>query len=317
MRRPEPWERRQRPRIAFLRDHQRGIRESAEYLGRRPVGTMFIWLVIGIVLALPAGLHLISLNLSHVSGEWEGHTGMVVYLVPGTTDSDAEDLVAELRTRAGVEIADLTSASEALAFFRDAVGIAGSAAELGENPLPASIDVRMADEHLETERQALVEWLTSQEFVGEVFVEHEWLRRLAAIQNVVVRLVLAFAAMFSLTMVMVVGVTVRNAIETRLDEIEVLHSIGAPNRFMQLPFNYCGVFYGLGGGAASVLLIAVVLGWIRGPLAELSMSYGTELNLVGFDVDMIATLFVGGSFLGWLGAVFETRKRQRRLRMSE
>ena len=295
----------------------RGVRESFEYLGHHPIGTIFVWLVIGIVLALPAGFHLINLNLSQVAGEWQGRPGLVVYMQPGAASSVIEEAASQLRDQPAVDYVKTTSSEEAFVLFRDAVGITSSVEELGENPLPAAIEVRMVlastPSHLaDAETRAL-----GMEGVEEVLVEHLWIKRLSAIQEVASRLAYALAVTLGLAILLVVGNTVRSAIEARLDEVEVLHQLGAPDRFVKRPFNYCGILYGLGGGAASMLLIAFLLGWIRGPLQRLSLSYGTEINLVGFDWALIGTLVLGGGILGWAGAAFETRKRLKKVQVAE
>lgn len=278
---------------------------------------MFIWLVIGIVLALPAGLHLINLNLSRVAGEWQGRPGLVVYMQPGATSSVVAEAASQLRDQPSVDDVKVTSSKEAFALFRETVGITSSVDELGENPLPATIEVRMVFNSAPSDLAGIEAQALGMEAVDEVLVEHLWIKRLSAIQRVASRLAYAVAVIFGLAMVMVVGSTVRSAIETRLDEVEVLHQLGAPDRFVQRPFNYCGMLYGLGGGTSSMLLIALALGWIRAPLQSLSLSYGAEIDLVGFDWGMIGTLVLGGGILGWTGASFETRKRLRKLHVVE
>ena len=74
-----PWPSPPRARFAGLRDHARVARESLEYLSSRLATSLLVWLLIGIALALPAGLYLLQQNLASMTGEWQGRPGVSVY----------------------------------------------------------------------------------------------------------------------------------------------------------------------------------------------------------------------------------------------
>ena len=54
---------------------------------------------------------------------------------------------------------------------------------------------------------------------------------------------------------MVIGNTIRLQTLTHKDEIEVSKLIGATNSFIQRPFIYSGLIYGLGGGLITVFTL--------------------------------------------------------------
>ncbi|WP_444679389.1 cell division protein FtsX [Halomonas sp. E19] len=75
-----------------------------------------------------------------------------------------------------------------------------------------------------------------------------WIERLRHLAELGRRLALALAVLFGLGVLLVVGNTIRLAVESRRQEIEVVMLIGATHAFVRRPFLYSGAWYGLGGG---------------------------------------------------------------------
>jgi len=71
-----PWPSPPRARFAWFRDHTRVAAESFGYLSGRLATSLLVWLLIGIALALPAGLYLLQKNLASLTGEWQGRPGV-------------------------------------------------------------------------------------------------------------------------------------------------------------------------------------------------------------------------------------------------
>jgi cell division transport system permease protein len=56
--------------------------------------------------------------------------------------------------------------------------------------------------------------------------------------------------------VLVLGNTIRLAIESRRDEIVITKLVGGSNAFVRRPLLYTGLWFGLGGGIVAALLVA-------------------------------------------------------------
>ena len=73
-----------------------------------------------------------------------------------------------------------------------------------------------------------------------------------------------------LSVILVVGNTIRLDILNRPREVEVMKLVGATDGFARRPFLYSGVWYGLGGGIGAVLVVAVAVAVLARPLDHLA-----------------------------------------------
>ncbi|MEM7098907.1 MAG: ABC transporter permease [Pseudomonadota bacterium] len=299
--------------FAWIRDHRRVSSESLRFVSTRIGTSLLVWLVVGIALALPAGLWLVQVNLAAMSAGWEGRPGLSVYFSPGTEQELLDDAKLTLGTLPGINTLELTTAEEALVEFRADAGLGGSLDDaltaLSENPLPASIRARF-DRGLDAPSlDRLIASAQGLDGVVEVVVEKTWLERLNELSNVVSRLGFMLGILFGLGAVLVTASSVRLAIESRLEELQVLKMVGASAGQIRRPFLYFGAMYGFGGGVVAAMLIALTLLVLEGPLQGLLGTYERALNLTGFDPIFLVVLLSVASVLGVLGAMLAARQR--------
>jgi cell division transport system permease protein len=293
--------------------------DSIHFVSAR-LGTSFlVWLVVGIALALPAGLWILQTNMNEMSAGWEGRPGLSVYFETDVAQVDIDIAVKFLSEQTAIEQVDVTSASDALADFKAYSGLGDALNLLGENPLPASLTARFSQNFSQNIDASTLDGLKQsiQSLVGvaEVVVEKTWLERLNDISTVVSRLGLVLAVLFGLGAILVTASSVRLAIESRLDELRVLKMVGATQGQIRRPFLYFGAIYGFGGGVIAAMLIAVTLLVIEPPLQSLLGSYSQELDLAGFDPVFLLVLLGVGSMLGVIGALVAVRQRLRDLEL--
>ncbi|MEM8766815.1 MAG: permease-like cell division protein FtsX [Pseudomonadota bacterium] len=294
---------------AWWRDHGRIARETVHFVSARLGTSLLVWLLVGIALALPAGLFLVQQNLAEMTAAWDGRPGITAYfkLDAGTEELDAA--VARFEADERVSAVSLTDSTAALAEFQRFTDLADALDVLEANPLPASVKATLVvGTDLET-LEALTAEAASFPGVAEVVLEKTWLERVADISAVVSRLGVILAGLFGLGAVLVTATSVRLAIEARLEELRVLKLIGATQRQMRRPFLYFGLFYGLGGGLVAAMLLALCLVVIEAPLSNLIGSYSQELDLVGFDPLFLGGLLFVGGLLGVLGALMAASQR--------
>lgn len=298
-----------------MRDHLRIGGESLHFVSSR-LGTSFlVWLVVGIALALPAGLWILQTNMDEMSAGWEGRPGLSVYFDLQANSEDIEVAVQQLRRHDQVEGISVTSADQALQDFKAYSGIGDALTLLGENPLPASLTARFVQTIDAAVVDELIAGVQDLPGVADVVVEKTWLERLNDLSTVVSRLGVVLALLFGLGAVLVTASSVRLAIESRLDELRVLQMVGATQGQIRRPFLYFGAIYGFGGGVIAAMLIAVTLVIIEPPLQSLLGSYQQELDLAGFNLGFLAFLLVLASLLGVVGALVAVRQRLRDLEL--
>jgi cell division transport system permease protein len=295
--------------LARGRDHARIARETGRFVAERLGTSLLVWLLVGIALALPAGLFLLQVNLAAMTGAWEGRPGLSVYFEVGAPDEAVTVLADRLRGHQAVAQVTVVSAEQALAEFQRYVELSDALELLDDNPLPASVRATLAAGTAAEDLDALAALAGDGESVAEVVVEKTWLERMTDITQVVTRLGMMLAVLFGLGAVLITATSVRLAIEARLEEVRVLKLVGATDAQMRRPFLYFGVVYGLGGGLVAAMLISLCLLVIEGPLSDLLGSYGRELDLAGFNLTFLGALFGIAGLLGVSGALIAVRQR--------
>lgn len=311
----DPWRGNVWQPLAWVRDHIRIGSESINFISTR-VGTSFlVWLVVGIALALPAGLWILQINMEAMSQGWEGRPGLSVYFVTQASQEDIDVVAQVLEIHEAIAATELTTADDALAQFKQYSGLGDALDLLGENPLPASLTARFAEKIDPLILDELISSLNGLGGVAEVVVEKTWLERLNDLSAVVSRLGLVLAALFGVGAVLVTASSVRLAIESRLDELRVLKMVGATQGQIRRPFLYFGAIYGFGGGVVAAMLIALTLVVIEPPLQSLLGSYRQELQLAGFNMLFLLMILLVGCILGVMGALLAVRQRLKYLEL--
>lgn len=294
---------------AWWRDHVRIGQETMHFISARLGTSLLVWLLVGIALALPAGLYLIQQNLSAMTAAWDGRPGLTAYFELDAGADRIEAVRAKLSGDARVVDVSVTDPDAALEEFRRFTDLADALDLLDANPLPASLKATLATGVTVEALSGMTEEVATLPGVAEVVVEKTWLERISDISSVVSRLGLILGALFGVGAVLVTSTSVRLAIEARLEELKVLKLIGATDRQMRRPFLYFGAFYGLGGGLIAAMLISLCLVIVEAPLSSLIGSYSQELDLVGFDPLFLGSLLIIGGALGVLGALMAATSR--------
>ena len=239
-------------------------------------------------------------NLQRLVERWSASAELSVYLRDEATPEQLAR-IDEMVGQSGVTAERrYVSKAEALARFRtDFPDLAGAAAALDQNPLPASFELRLKPEIRDATGaiEGLVSALRAMNGVEDVRYDREWLSRLnvivraARVAGGVVVLLLALAA------AMTVGNVVRLAAEARRDEIEIMQLVGAPLAYVRGPFVIEGLLQG--GIGAALAMGALALGYLY-----LRMRFPVTF----LPLEMVALVIVGGMLLGCLGGYVVARR---------
>lgn len=288
---------------AYGLHHRQVARDSLRRLLRNPFGSLATWLMIGIALALPGGFYLLLDNLSQLGGRWDGAPQISVFLQENLDEAAGHALQQRIAQRPDVTHVEYISREQALAEFRSISGFGEVIDHLDANPLPAVISVRpLVVQTGATAVQKLFDDIKAMPGVERAVLDMEWVQRLYALLSVGQHLALALAALLGLGVILVIGNTIRLAIESRRDEIVVVKLVGGTNAFVRRPFLYTGLWFGLGGGLAASAMLAASLAWLGNPVAQLASLYHSDFVLNGLGFGQIAGLLLIGALLGWCGA---------------
>ncbi len=289
-------------RIKAWRRHHFSV--AVDSLGRllaAPFGSLMTWAVIAIALSLPVGLYVFLNNAQLVSSNWDGTAQISLYLKENVQDNAGRNLTQKLQMDADIAETRYLSREQTLAEFKEFSGFGEALDYLDDNPLPPVIIVRPAVSGI-TSQQALVERLQALPEVEEAQLDLAWVKRLYHIMELGQRTITALGVLLGLAVLLVVGNTIRLAIENRRQEIVVVKLIGATDAFVRRPFLYTGIWYGLGGGLLSWLLINTSLYWLDAPVRSLASAYASDFSLIGLTLQDSLLLLVSSTLLGWLGA---------------
>jgi len=286
----------------FMR-HAQVFFYSLGLLWRAPFNLFMTAAVIGIALALPTGMHILLNNAQQVSGGWEGSAKVSLFLKQKVSAKQAESLANKLRKLPEVAEVEYISRHKGLQEFRKRSGYEAAIKALDENPIPATLVITPKLQHNDpTQVEQLAEQLKKYSQVEVVQLDSEWVQRLYAIMEIVRRGVTVLGLLLSIGVLLVVGNTIRLAIQNRRDEIVIVKLIGGTNGFIRRPFLYTGFWYGFIGGLIALILVFISLLLISGPIENLAGLYQSKFALNKMDFSTIFTILVLSVGLGLGGS---------------
>ena len=287
---------------AWLRHHRLSAADSMQRVLDNPVSSAMTWLVIGIALALPSGLNVALDNISQLSASWDSPAQISLFLHDEVSDERARELQTELSARADVSVSRFVSREEALEEFRSLSGFADVLSSLQANPLPHLIVVAPTQDSDQLAAAGLRAELEAYPDVAQAVLDMEWLQRLNSLMMLGRRLVWAVAGLLILGVLLILGNTIRLAIESRREEIVIVKLVGGSNAFVRRPFLYTGLWYGVGGGLFAGLLVGASLWFLQDTVAELARLYQSDFRLRGLGIMGGLNLIILGGMLGLAGA---------------
>lgn len=276
---------------------------SLGHLWRQPVATFMTIFVIGIALALPASLYVLLQNLQQVSGQWDDATQISLFMQQNTSNKRVQQLAEQLKTWPDISDVNYQSAEQSLTEFRQLSGLGNLLDTLPNNPLPAVIIVHPSNQSLRADAiGSLLSRLEALAEVEQAQLDMEWLQRLHSINKTGQRGISILGLLLSLSVLLVIGNTIRLAILNRQSEIRVTKLVGGTNAFVRRPFLYTGFWYGILGGFIAWLTLIFTLSLISGPIDELASQYDSEFTLQWQSAWMFIVLPSTGMALGVIGA---------------
>ena len=289
-------------RVYLLR-HLQVFFYSLGVLSRSPFATLMTTAVIGIALALPSGLHVVLQNAQQLSGGWDGAAQISLFLKRSVPNEEANRLARQLQELPEVASVNYISRSEALQEFQRLSGFGDALEALKDNPLPSVLVIHpTANASTPAATEKLLQRLQGYPPVDVAQLDMQWVKRLYVIMELVRRGVVVLAALLALAVLLVVGNTIRLAIQNRRDEIVVMKLIGGTDGFIRRPFLYTGFWYGLFGGVIAWLLVSLSLSILRDPVERLTGLYQSQFELSGLDFTTTGMLIGTSILLGLAGS---------------
>ena len=300
------------PLDSYVAHHRKTARESGRRIFSAPIASLMTWVVMGIAMALPVCLIILLSSLESVADGWEDAARINVYLEESVDEEGAATLRADILARDDVDAVTFIPRDQALEEFRANSGLGTALDYLEQNPLPHTLVVSPAMEgRTQQGLTQLSDYFSGLTAVDRVQIDLEWLQRLNAIAEILGRGVTALSLLLAAAVVLVIGNTIRLAIEGRRDEIIIVKLVGGTDAFVRRPFLYTGVWYGLGGALVAWWLVEITFWWLAGPIERLGAVYGGGFSLEGLAFSAGLALLAAGGILGWFGSWLAVKRHLR------
>lgn len=281
-------------------------------LWRTPFTSVMTVFVLGISLALPATLHLFVKNAEQVSEQWDSASQITLFLKLSTSEKSAQNLVKRIKLYTEVSDVHYISAEQALKEFKLLSGFGQSLEYLDDNPLPATVLVTPTERSSQASAaNELLAKLKQEHEVDQGKLDLEWLTRLEAIAQLIEDIVMGVALLLCTSVVLIVGNTIRLAILNQKDAIAVMKLVGATDSFIQRPFLYSGVWYGVFGGLLSWLAVTLLAYHLTSGISKLTDLYQSNFQLQGLALNEALLLIAVAVILGLVGSYMSVRKHIR------
>jgi cell division transport system permease protein len=287
----------------WLLRHAQVALSSLGRLYRAPAASLMTAAAIGIALALPSGLYLLTANLQRLGTQWDQGADLSLFLRQDISVEDGQALATRLREWPEIRQLKLISPQQALAEFRELSGFGDALDVLDENPLPVVLAITPAAASADAEASAaLLARLQQLPEVELAQLDLEWVKRFGAIVEIVRRAIWVMAILLGLAVLVVTGNTIRLEIQNRREEIEITKLIGATGAFIRRPFLYSGIWYGLSGALVATILVELALLQLDAPVRQLAGLYNSSFSLQMLSFREALGLLLSGALLGLLGA---------------
>ena len=269
------------PLKRWLNQQSSAIKFSMERLWFNPVSTWITLAAIAIALSLPTSLHLLLKNMQTLTDDKREVPTITLFMKQSVSEQQTKDRAELLSEMPEIDNVRVVTREEALADFRKITGFAQTLETLDENPLPHVLIVTpklslLGEQDMDV--NGLSSKLKAFPEVDEVQIDVEWVQRLRGILRIAERIVLVVSILLGLTVLLVVGNTIRLDIENRKDEIRVTQLIGATNAYIRRPFIYNGIWLGLFGGVLSLVIVHVALLFLVAPVTKLAKPVRQHLH---------------------------------------
>jgi len=276
------------------------LREALAAFRRAPLLTALSAAMIGLSLLVVGLFGVATWNVNRVLDEVEDRVEIVAYLRDSASPREVTGLQEALVERPDVAEVFYVSREQALQVARrDMAEFDSIFSSLDTNPLPASLEIRMVPAYRDADGvRAVAAAAGEAPIVEDVRFGADWLDKVFLLRRVAGAASVVLGATFGLVAALIIGAAVRISIFARKEEIEIMHLVGAADRFIRGPFLLEGLFTGMLGGAAALGATFVVYRVLSGRVVELAW----------IPVEWVAIGLAAGALLGMMASAVAVRR---------
>ncbi len=260
--------------------------------------------IIGISLLIFLSFSMIAFNLTSILKIWEEKFEVIAYLRKGTSLSEVEAVLRQIRQLDGVETVNYLSPFDALTFMESRLGGQKNLLE-GIQPsiLPASIEIRLKKDYWgQTKIDEVVAHLKQVSQIEEIQYGQEWIETFSVIVHLVRLTQWILGGLLLAAIIFIVSNTLQLTISSRREEIEAMQMGGAHPALIQVPFYMEGLIQGLLGAAMAVGLLFLLYKVVLITVTPVMKGWMAGLPILFLPQETILWVLSGGIVIGLFGS---------------
>lgn len=260
--------------------------------------------VIGISLLIFLSFSLIAFNLTSLLKVWEEKFEVIAYLKKGTSLSEVETILRQIRQLDGVETVNYLSPFDAMAFLESRLGRQKNLLE-GVQPaiLPASIEIRLKKDYWgQTRIGDVVAHLKEVSQIEEIQYGQEWIETFSVIVHLVRLTQWILGGLLLAAIIFIVSNTLQLTIASRREEIEAMQMVGAKPAFIQVPFYVEGLIQGVLGAGMAMGLLYLLYKVVLLTVTPVMKGWMAGIPILFLPPETIAWILCGGIVIGLFGS---------------
>ncbi len=262
-----------------------------------------------LMLVLLASLFIVIAGLNSGLEFIESKVAVTARLADGTSSEERGALVQEVQALPNVADVVYVSPTEAMRRLEQSYRETGRELDLGgaRITLFASLEITLTDPNAAA---SVANALTDHEHVERILTKQAEYDTLLGVINVVRNVGVVAVGLVALTVLFMIINTIRIAVYSRANEIEIMRLVGASDSFIRLPFILEGILCGVVGAVITIALVAAVWDPVQPVMVSVfqmptavSSRFLTTISLVLFAVGLgIGALGSWISVRSYLGA---------------
>ncbi len=276
---------------------------------RRGLKTAIIATVtIAVAFVVLGGFLIVTANMERLFTRWQSAAEFSVYLDDSVTAEQRDGTERALRASPVVGGLEMVSKEEALRRFERNFGaLADAAKALPANPLPASIEVRLAPGASPGDVEALAQTAAALPGVADVRYDRQWIQRLMQATDIVRTGGFTLATLLVIAAALTVASVVRLALVARREEIHIMQLVGAPLAYIRGPFVVEGLIQGGVGAVIALVVLWITFFVVRGRADAFLAGAVDSTSLVFLSLPAALGVLVAGMAVGSLGGLIAAR----------
>jgi cell division transport system permease protein len=283
------------------------MKRSEIGLSKTKLRSSYLTLVVSVslVLFLLGILGLVLINAKELSDYFRESLSFSVMLDDDAKEADIRMLQKDLDAKAYVKSTEYVSRDEAAAKMREELG-EDFISFLGDNPLPASIDVYLVSTYTSPDSVAKIEkYILEYPFVKEVWYQESLLFLINENVNKISLFLLVISSFLFLIALTIINNTIRLSIYSKRFLIRTMQVVGATRSFIRKPFIMQSAFHGFLAALIAMTLLMVLLYLIEREFfllftfesTNLLILLGAVLIIIGILINIISTYFSVNRYL--------------------